>query len=448
MGKLFGTDGIRGIANEFPMEPNAIVSIGKAVGTYLSKKYMRPSIVVGKDTRLSGYMVENAITSGLLSSGCDVMLVGPMPTPAISHLIKSLNCEAGIMISASHNPAEHNGIKVFDENGFKLSEEFEKNIEKIFFSEKSLLKNKRKVAIGKAQRIDDARGRYIEFVKSTIENCSLEGLRVVVDCANGAAYAIAPKVFSELGAEVNAINICPDGLNINEGCGALHPEKMCDIVKRTKANFGVAFDGDADRLIVCDEKGVVADGDILLGLFAENMLKNGFWREKAVVATKMSNMGLEMFLAERGIKLIKTDVGDRNVAEKMREQGILLGGEKSGHLLFRKYNETPDAIVAALQLAKLLKEEQKKLSILRSKIFLFPQVIINVPVREKRPLQKTHAVMKEIKIAKEILGSEGRVFVRYSGTENLARVMVEGKSEKVIKKIARGIGSAIKSELG
>ncbi|MEM4598554.1 MAG: phosphoglucosamine mutase [Candidatus Diapherotrites archaeon] len=448
MSELFGTDGIRGIANEFPIEPNAIVSIGKAIGKHLSRRYEKVSVVVGKDTRLSGYMVENAITAGLLSSGCDVMLVGPMPTPGVSHLIKSLNCEAGVMISASHNPAEHNGIKVFDECGFKLSEDCEKNIERIFLEIMGNSKQKNGAKVGRAQRIDDARGRYIEFVKSTIENRSLEGLKVVVDCANGAAYAIAPKVFSELGADVQAICVNPDGLNINKGCGALYPENMCRIVKKIKADFGVAFDGDADRLIVCDEKGVVADGDILLGLFAENMLKNGTIKNKAVVATKMSNIGLEKFLAERGIKMIRTDVGDRNVANAMRLHNVTLGGEKSGHLLFRKYNETPDAIVAALQLAKIIKDEQKKLSKLKEKIKLFPQVMLNVPVREKKPFQKMASVKREIKVAEEALGSDGRVFVRYSGTENLARVMVEGKSEKLVKDSAKKIAFAIKSEVG
>ncbi|MEM4663302.1 MAG: phosphoglucosamine mutase [Candidatus Diapherotrites archaeon] len=448
MERLFGTDGIRGIANQFPIEPNTVVKIGKAVGIFLKKKYEKPKVVVGKDTRLSGYMVETAITSGLLSSGCDVMLIGPMPTPAVSHLIKSLNCEAGVMISASHNPAEHNGIKIFDKKGLKLSDAEELEIEKIFYNSEEIEKNEDASKIGKAQRIDDARGRYIEFVKSTIGNYSLEGLKIVLDCANGAAYAIAPKVFSELGAEVYPININPDGTNINKNCGALYPENMCKEVKRMKANFGVALDGDADRLIVCDEKGIIADGDVLLALFAKKMLENGNIKKRAIVATKISNLALDKYLNAIGIEVVRTEIGDKYVAETMRLKNIFLGGEKSGHLLFRQYNETPDAIVAALQLARIIKESKKTLSELRKSIVLYPQIMISVPVKEKKSFSNMPSVTEEIKKAEKILGDKGRVLVRYSGTEDAVRIMVEGTNKRLIRKIAIRIGNTIKGEIG
>jgi len=445
MEKLFGTDGIRGIANEFPIEPNTIVQIGKALGIFLRERYKRPSVVIGKDTRLSGYMVEYAMTSGLLSSGSDVLLVGPMPTPAISHLVKSLNCNAGVMISASHNPAEHNGIKFFDENGCKLSEQDEQKIEKIF---SGLDNSKNGAVVGKAYRIDDARGRYIEFVKSTINNSSLEGLRIVIDCANGASYAIAPKVFSELGAETFVINAEPDGLNINKNCGALHPESMLQEVHRRKADLGIAFDGDADRLIVCDEKGIAADGDLLLVLFAKSMLEKGLLKKKAIVATNMSNLALDECMQALGISVVRADVGDKHVANAMRSQDIMLGGEQSGHMIFRHYNETPDAIVAALQLALIIKEKGKPLSELRKIFRPYPQVLVNIPVKEKKPLEKLPNVQREIDFAKKILGKDGRVFVRYSGTESLARVMVEGKEKRQIEEIAKKIADAIKNEVG
>lgn len=445
MEKLFGTDGIRGIANEFPIEPTTVVQIGKAIGIFLKRKFEKPSVVIGKDTRLSGYMVEYAMTSGLLSSGADVLLVGPMPTPAVSHLIKSLNCNAGIMISASHNPAEHNGIKVFDESGCKLDEQAEREIEAIF----SRLNNSKNGSIvGKAHRIDDARGRYIEFVKSTINNSSLRGLSIVIDCANGASYAIAPKVFSELGAEIFVINAEPDGLNINKDCGALHPERMQEEVLRRNADIGIAFDGDADRLIVCDENGEQANGDVMLALLAKNMLEKGLLKKKAIVATKMSNLALDECMQNLGITVIRTDVGDKHVANAMRVHDIMLGGEQSGHMIFRQYNETPDAIIAALQLALILKEQRKPLSKLRKIFVPYPQILINVPVKEKKPIEEMPAVQSAIKLAEQALGRDGRVFVRYSGTESLARVMVEGRKKKQIEEIANNIADAIKREVG
>lgn len=442
--KLFGTDGIRGIANHYPIEPATIVKIGKALGLFLKKKEKKASVVLGKDTRLSGYMVEYALTSGLLSAGIDVLLVGPMPTPAISHLTKSLNCSAGVVVSASHNPAEHNGIKIFSANGYKLDKQAECKIEEIFLKLDSYASKD----VGKAYRIDDARGRYIEFVKSTIDNFSLDGMRIAIDCANGASYSIAPKVFSELGAEVFAINNAPDGLNINRNCGALYPEAIQSEVKKRKADIGIAFDGDADRLLVCDEKGRVLAGDILIAIFATHLLEQDTLSRNAIVVTKMSNMALDKFLNEKGIEVIRTDVGDKNVMQAMREHNTNFGAEQSGHIIFADYCVTPDAIIAALQLARILKEKGKKLSKLAELFTLYPQILINVPVKEKIPFENIPSVRSAIERAKDELGNEGRVFVRYSGTEQLARVMVEGKNKQKIKLLAEEIAGAIRKELG
>jgi len=445
MEKLFGTDGIRGIANKFPIEPTTVVRIGKSLGIFLKRKDPKASVVIGKDTRLSGYMIEYALTAGLLSAGTDVLLVGPMPTPAVSHLTKSLNCSAGVVISASHNPAEHNGIKIFNELGYKLEESDEQEIERIFAN---LNDSENGSEIGKAYRIDDARGRYIELVKNTIENYSLEGMRVVIDCANGASYAIAPKVFAELGAEVFALNVEPNGMNINRDCGALHPQAMQKEVKKRKADLGVAFDGDADRLVVCDENGNIADGDALLVVFANYMLEKGLLAKNAIVATKMSNIALEECLHELGIKVLRTDVGDKYVASAMREHGINLGGEQSGHIIFGDYCASPDAIITALQLVRIMKESSKPLSKLLKIFKPYPQILINIPVREKIPFERLPAVREAIKEAEHKLADNGRVFVRYSGTEQLARVMLEGKNEKEIKELAENIASAIRKELG
>ncbi|MCD6478568.1 MAG: phosphoglucosamine mutase [Candidatus Diapherotrites archaeon] len=443
--KLFGTDGIRGIANRFPIEPTTVVRIGKAIGIFLKRKNPKASVVIGKDTRLSGYMIEYALTAGLLSAGADVLLVGPMPTPAVSHLTKSLNCSAGIVISASHNPAEHNGIKIFNERGYKLDENAEQEIEQIF---SNLNDSENGSEIGKAYRIDDARGRYIELVKNTINNYSLEGMRIVIDCANGACYAIAPKVFAELGAEVFALNVEPNGLNINKDCGALYPQAMQKEVKKRNADLGIAFDGDGDRITVCDEKGSIADGDALLAIFAKYMLEKGLLAKNAIVATKMSNLALDECLRALGIKVLRTDVGDKYVASAMREHGINLGGEQSGHIIFADYCASPDAIITALQLVRIIRESSTPLSELIKLFKPYPQILINIPVREKIPFERLQAVQKAIKEAEHRLAGNGRVFVRYSGTEQLARVMLEGKNEKEIKELAENIAGAIKKELG
>jgi phosphoglucosamine mutase len=442
MNKLFGTDGIRGKANVFPLTPEMITRIGRAIALYFEKKSIKSkknkALVIGKDTRLSGYMIETALSSGIVSAGFNVFFVGPMPTPAISHLVKSLNCIGGIVVSASHNPAEDNGIKVFNEEGFKLSEEEEKKIEELVFNENSFTINK----IGKAYRIDDCRGRYIEFLKSTINNKSLAGLTIALDCANGAAYSLAPRVFSELGAKVIAFNVKPNGLNINKNCGALHPEFLAKKIKKLKADIGFAFDGDSDRLIAIDEKGNILNGDKILAITALYFAKKRMLRKKAIVATVMANQALIELMKKNKIKVFITKVGDKFVIEELRKRNLSLGGEQSGHIIFFDYSVSGDAIIAALQLAKIVVEERKKLSVLSSILKPFPQLLINVKVKEKKPFNES--ILNEIKKAEKKLKGKGRLLVRYSGTENIARVMVEGKNKKQIKIIAERIAEKIK----
>ncbi len=449
MKKVFGTDGIRGKANKHPMTPEMCVQVGKAVALYFRKKNNREKhrIVIGKDTRLSGYMIESALTAGIISMGVDVLLVGPMPTPAVSHLTKSLNCDAGIVISASHNPAEDNGIKIFDTKGYKLSESIEAKIEELIFSTEleSVLEGTK---LGKAYRVKDARGRYIEFTKQSISSMPLNGLKIVLDCANGAAYSIAPSVFSELGAKTIVLNDKPNGLNINKECGALHPELICKKVKEHNADFGIALDGDADRLIVCDELGNIVDGDQLLAIFAIHFLKKSRLENKKIIATQMSNLGLDIALKKFGIKVERVKVGDKYVMEAMRKNHTVLGGEQSGHIIFKDYSVTGDGIISALQLAAILQESGKKLSELSKIVKKNPQVLINVPVKEKKPFEEISTIQESIEKAKKELSGKGRVLVRYSGTEKLARIMIEGKNEKRIKKIANQIALAIKKEVG
>lgn len=444
--KLFGTDGIRGKANFFPMTPEIALKVGMAVAKIFMEKNHKHDcrIVIGKDTRLSGYMLENALTAGILSQGVRVFLVGPIPTPAIAHLAKSLNCDAGIMLTASHNPAEDNGIKIFGSDGFKLSDALEHEIERMVF-ENHFVEGK---SIGKAHRIEDAKGRYIEFVKNSIQNFSLSGLKIVLDCANGSAYQAAPWVFSELGAEVVALNDKPDGLNINLDCGALFPEKLAKKVLELKADFGIAFDGDADRAIFVDNNGDIVDGDKIMALCALELKKQNRLNKNTVVATVMSNFGFEASLKEKGIAVLRAQVGDRNVIEEMQKHGLNFGGEQSGHIIFLDYSTTGDGIVAGLQVAKILKQSNKKFSEL-SKVFeTVPQVLINVKVKEKKPFNELKNVSeKVIEIEKKLKGT-GRVLVRYSGTENLARVMVEGKNEKDVKKFAEEIAAEIKKQVG
>ncbi len=449
MEKLFGTDGIRGVGNMFPMTPEMVLNVGKAIAHVFKGKCgtEKPRFVIGKDTRLSGYMIENALTSGIVSVGADVLLVDAIPTPAIAHLTKSLNADAGIVLSASHNPAEDNGIKIFSADGYKLPDDVEDEIEKYVLTEKVKTEHIRGDLLGKAYRVDDAKGRYIKFAKASVKGKSLKGLHIVLDCANGAAYDTAPHIFSELGTEVIVLNDRPDGLNINLDCGALHPENMMEAVKKNKADIGIALDGDADRVIVCDEKGRNVDGDHIIAICAIYMKEKGLLENNGVVATIMTNKGFDIAMDKKGIKVAKSKVGDRYVIEEMKEKGYVLGGEQSGHIIFSNYTTTGDGVISALQLLRVMKEKGGKLSKLAECMKPLPQVIKNVEVKEKKDINKLEA-KKNIKDAEKKLGEKGRVLVRYSGTQNLCRIMIEGENKKEIEEIANNIAKTLKKEIG
>ncbi len=449
MGKLFGTDGIRGVANTFPMTPEVVMNIGKATVHVFKEKYgkTRQKLVIGRDTRLSGGMIENALASGILSAGADVFLVGHMPTPAIAHLTKSLNTDAGMVISASHNPAADNGIKIFGSDGYKLSDDVEEEIEKYIIKETVSTEQITGNLIGSVYSVDDAKGRNIEFAKASVKGLSFQGLKIVLDCANGAAYHIAPQIFRELGAEVIVLNDRPDGLNINLNCGALHPEIMMEVVKKEKADIGIALDGDADRVIVCDEKGNNVDGDHIIAICAIYLKEKGALKKNCVVATIMTNKGFDIAMNKRNIRVVKTKVGDRYVIDEMRKKGYILGGEQSGHIIFSEYTTTGDGIISALQLLRIIKEKGERLSTLATCMESLPQVFVNVKVKEKKDIGSLEA-KKHIMKAEEKLGEKGRVLVRYSGTENLCRVMIEGENRKEIQKMANEIAQSIKKEIG
>ncbi len=445
MRRLFGTDGVRGIANEYPMTAEMAMQIGRAIAVLCQHGNHRHKIIIGKDTRISGYMFETSLSSGICSMGVDIMLVGPLPTPAIAFITQSMRADAGIVISASHNPYQDNGIKIFSRDGFKLPDEVEEKIEELVFAASMDSLRPSPERIGKAFRIDDASGRYIQHLKNTFPpEMTLDGLRVVVDCANGAAYKVAPVVFEELGADVISAGIEPDGVNINRDVGALYPEHMAELVKKHRADIGIALDGDADRVIICDEKGSIVDGDQIMAINASEMAETGRLKKNTVVATVMSNMGLEVFLKENGMKLVRTQVGDRYVVEYMRKYGLNFGGEQSGHIIFMDYLTTGDGILAALQTLSVMKKRSRPLSELAKIIRKFPQVLINFRVKEKKDLNSIGEISKAIKQAEKSLKGRGRVLVRYSGTEMKARVMVEGEDRGKIEKIANEISELIK----
>ncbi len=447
--KLFGTDGIRGAANSYPMTADMAMKVGQALAlTFENNKKKRRKVIIGKDTRISGYMLEYGLTSGLCSMGVNVYLVGPMPTPAIAHLTRSFAADAGIVISASHNPAEDNGLKIFTSEGFKLPDKAEREIEKLIVSDKLKTEHIHGKDIGKAFRIDDANGRYIEFVKNSINNNSLKGLKVVIDCANGAAHNVAKEIFGELGAEIVALNFKPDGLNINLGCGAMHPEVVKSAVLGHQADLGIALDGDADRVIIVDEKGNIVDGDHILAIAAIELKEKGRLKNDTIVATNYSNLGLDFAMKEHGINVIKTDVGDRHVIEEMRKNNYILGGEQSGHIIFFRHTTTGDGLISALQIMNIMKKSGKKLSEIKKVMQVFPQVLVNVKVKEKKPFKELPAVSKKIDEIEKKLGEKGRVLVRYSGTENLCRIMIEGKDETEINKHAQEIEKEVKKALG
>ncbi|MBI4822047.1 MAG: phosphoglucosamine mutase [Deltaproteobacteria bacterium] len=446
--KLFGTDGVRGVANTHPMTAEMAIQLGRAIA-YISKRGPhRHRIIIGKDTRASGYMLEFALASGICSLGVDVWLVGPLPTPAIAFLTHTMRADAGAVISASHNPFQDNGIKFFGRDGFKLDDTIEAEIEELIETQQIANIRPTATAVGKVQKLPDARGRYVQYVKSCFdEPLTLDGLKLVVDCAHGAAYRVAPAIFEELGADVVAIGSSPNGKNINDGVGAVHPSAVQAAVRQHGANLGIALDGDADRLIVVDERGNVVDGDAVMAIVGRELMRQGRLAKATVVTTVMSNMGLERSLADVGARTVRTAVGDRYVVECMKENGYRFGGEQSGHLVFFDHASTGDGCVAGLKLLEVMVRSGKPLSELARVFEPMPQVLVNVPVAKKPPLTellRTSALIAEIE---QKLGAAGRVLVRYSGTENKARVMIEGPNEDGIKADADSIASALREEI-
>jgi len=448
LGKLFGTDGIRGIANEYPMTAEMALNIGRATAHLFKKKGHVAKIIVGKDTRISGYMFESALVSGICSMGVNAIMVGVMPTPGIAFLTSSMRADAGIVISASHNPLQDNGIKIFSSEGFKLPDEKELAIEDFIFANSSHKHKPLPGDLGKVYRLDDARGRYTVFLKHTFpKEFTLEGTKIVLDCANGATYRIAPDTFFELGAEVTTLFDHPDGVNINVNCGSQYPEKLAEEVVKRKAEVGFAFDGDGDRLIAVDEKGAVLTGDQILAVCASTMKKEGTLANNLVVRTVMSNIGLSVTFEKLGIDSVITKVGDRYVLEEMLNRGAIIGGEDSGHLLFLQHHTTGDGIITALQLLTAMKREGKPLSKLAKIMTVFPQDLINIDVKTRPDLAAVPEIVKAIKEAEKALGNRGRVLVRYSGTQNMCRVMVEGPTHEETKKHCRRIAEVVKKKL-
>jgi len=445
----FGTDGIRGVANTSPLDPETLVRLGKAIAKVFLAKRGKHRILIGKDTRLSGYMIETALASGITSMGADVLLVGPIPTPGVAYLTKSMRADAGVMVSASHNPFEDNGIKIFGADGLKLADELESELEELLSSPTLDTLRAEPSAIGKATRISDAVGRYAVFLKGFFpRELTLEGLKLGLDCANGASYVVAPLVFQELGAEVISRGMSPNGRNINAGFGSLYPEVVAKLVLEQNLHCGITLDGDADRCLVVDEKGEVLDGDALLAILAIDMQKEGKLKNNIVVGTIMSNYGLEKYLNENGITLIRSQVGDRYVLEDLMKHDAVLGGEQSGHMIFKDMSTTGDGILTALNLLTVLVKSGKDLSELKKSYIPFPQKLINIPVAQKIPLDSVPRVKKIIADKTEQLGNSGRILVRYSGTESKIRVMVECSNEEQCKKHAAEVAQVIEEELG
>ena len=442
--KLFGTDGVRGVANIYPMTAEVALQLGRTLAYVIKTSPGKDRIVVGKDTRLSGYLLEYAITAGICSMGVDVLLLGPLPTPGIAFITSSMRADAGVVISASHNPYQDNGVKFFSGNGFKLPDEIESHIEKLMTDPGVEEARPTATEIGQAFRIDDARGRYISFLKGNFpKELELDGLKMVVDCAHGATYKVAPEVFAELGAEIIPIGVRPNGKNINHLCGATHPEVMAKLVKRHRADLGVAFDGDGDRVIMVDHRGEVVDGDHILGICARDLLHRGKLRRKTVVGTVMTNLGLEVALKDMGCRLVRTPVGDRYVVEAMRHGGFNLGGEQSGHLVFLDHTTTGDGILTALRLLAVMIREEKPLADLARVMENYPQILVNLRVKERRDLKAIPAARQALQAAEKGLGKRGRLLVRYSGTEPLLRIMVEGEDPQEIERLAQDLAQTL-----
>jgi phosphoglucosamine mutase len=441
--QLFGTDGVRGAANSPPMTPEVVMKIGMAAGRLFTRGEHRHRVVIGKDTRLSGYMIESALVAGFTSVGMDVFQFGPLPTPAVAMLTRSLRADLGVMISASHNPFHDNGIKLFGPDGNKLSDETERQIEALMANglETGLAEPAK---LGRAKRIDDSQARYIEFAKRTFpKNLRLDGMRVVIDCANGAAYKVAPAVLWELGAEVFALGVSPDGFNINLDCGSTAPQAMSAKVREMRADFGIALDGDADRVVMADERGRVIDGDQILALIARSWSKSGELKGNGVVGTVMSNMGLDRYLKNMGLTLSRAAVGDRYVIEKMREGGFNVGGEQSGHIILNDFSTTGDGLIAALQVLAVLAAENKPASEAARLYEPLPQVLENVRFRNGSPLEDAR-VKSQIDAGAARLNGKGRLLVRKSGTEPVIRIMAEGENERELRDVVREIAAAVR----
>jgi phosphoglucosamine mutase len=447
--KIFGTDGVRGRANNFPMTVEVALALGRAAGKIFRNREGKHRVVIGKDTRLSCYMFENALISGLCSMGVDTLMVGPLPTPGVAFITRAYRADAGIVISASHNPYYDNGIKFFSSEGFKLPDSWEEEME-------SLVKNgdfkdclPADDGVGRNTKIIDADGRYIEYTKATFpRHLSLKNIKIALDCANGASYKVAPLVFRELDAEVFVYGNAPNGLNINEHCGSLHPETIMKAVIDHRADVGIALDGDADRVVMVDENAQIVDGDTILAICARDMLQKGRLRHKKVVATVMSNFAFLKTMEQLGVEVIRSQVGDRYVIQDMLKHDANLGGEQSGHMIFLDHNTTGDGLVCALQVLRIMIETDSKLSDLATLFKKYPQAIVNVKINSKPPIQSLASVQEAIQEAEKLLADSGRVLVRYSGTENICRVMVEGPRHKQVQQMAQSIASAVQNEIG
>jgi len=454
--KIFGTDGVRGTANIEPVTAETALKLGRAAAHVFknvaaqSRGREKHKIVIGKDTRLSGYMLENAISAGVLSMGVDVLFIGPLPTPGVAYTTRSLRADAGIVITASHNPYDDNGIKFFRGDGYKLDDKIESEIEHLVFSGEIESIRPTASAIGKAVRIDDALGRYIEYAKASFpRRMTLEGVRVVVDCGNGAAYKATPCVLRELGAELFVYGNQPDGTNINKDCGSMHPNALCAKVREHRADVGIAHDGDADRVLLCDENGTLIDGDDIMVITALDMLAKGTLSKQTVVATVMSNAGVDAAITKAGGRVVRTPVGDKNVIDEMLREDYNLGGEQSGHLIFRDFSSTGDGLVAALQILRIIKSQNARLSELKQCWTRYPQLVTNVRVREKRPFEQLNGVLDLVAKAEAAVKTDGgRVLLRYSGTEPKARLLMEGRDAAVLKDWSNRICDALKSQIG
>jgi phosphoglucosamine mutase len=444
--RFFGTDGVRGVANREPITAETVLKLGKALARALleSSNEGERRILIGKDTRISGSMLEMAMAAGICSMGLDVLLAGDIPTPAVAFLTRDLMCCAGVVVSASHNPFEDNGLKFFDAQGFKFDDQRELDIESLLVSESIDSDHSIVHQLGRVSRVEDGSARYLVFLKTSIpKGLNLKGLKIVLDCANGAGYRVAPQIFQELGAEVVPLFASPDGRNINLNCGSLHPEAMTMEILKSGADFGVALDGDGDRAIFADENGATVDGDQIMGMVSLDLFERGLLKHDTLVATVMTNLGLEVAMKQKGIRLVRTTVGDRYVVEAMLKDGYNFGGEQSGHLVFFDYSTTGDGILSALQVASIMKRTSKSLSSLTGWIKKFPQILHNIPIKVRVNFSEVPAVRKVIEDCEKRLGDSGRILIRYSGTQSLCRVMVEGEDQKLVQNVVQEVSDAL-----